>query len=134
MKEGNLCCWQLGQKLLWWDWGGAGVSNWKRGLEGLLVMFFLDLCAVKQVCSVCEHFCLLFLKIYRSAGIRRIQGCIQLQRFSSHNDFSKSRRHIFHRLQKYVTVPRCAELVDITQGERQKEVQTITTWPVVTNL
>ena len=61
MKEGNLCCWQLGQKLLWWDWGGAGVSNWKRGLEGLLVMFFLDLCAVKQVCSVCEHFCLLFL-------------------------------------------------------------------------
>ena len=61
MKEGNLCCWQSGQKLLWWDWGGAGVSNWKRGLEGLLVMFFLDLCVVKQVCSVCEHFCLLFL-------------------------------------------------------------------------
>ena len=61
MKEGNLCCWQSGQKLLWWDWGGAGVSNWKRGLEGLLVMFFLDFCAVKQVCSVCEHFCLLFL-------------------------------------------------------------------------
>lgn len=48
--------------------------------------------------------------------------------------FSKSRRHIFHRLQKYVTVPRCAELVDITQGERQKEVQTITKWPVVMDL
>ena len=61
MKEGNLCCWQSGQKLLWWDWGGAGVSNWKRGLEGLLVMFFLDLCVVKQVCPICEHFCLLFL-------------------------------------------------------------------------
>lgn len=30
--------------------------------------------------------------------------------------------------------PGAAELVDITQGERQKEVQPITTWPVVADL
>lgn len=33
------------------------------------------------------------LKIYRSAGIRGIQGCIQLQRFPSPNDFRKAKAH-----------------------------------------
>lgn len=34
-KEGNLRCWQSGPSCSEVGWGGAGVSNWKRGLEGL---------------------------------------------------------------------------------------------------